>query len=349
MRQHSTHFRVLLQLAVGFSTLWTTTVSAGELEDRLLKSALQRTDVQGVEIALAKGANAREPIETGSGSLRSPIGTIRLALGGLADRDDPQAAQKVERIVRLLLSKGAKLTGHEYELYFPISYDHPRVLSLLLANGANPHDRILGYLPSELALWYGNEGLLPILRAWGAPVVPSEVRQQIRFVRAASQQDKSAMKSALAAGADVNTADPAGRYAIVRVFSMPLLEPDGYESVKFLLFDAKADVSVGELGQKATTALHKAVEMNSFRTIDQFTAAGILALLLNGGAKVSEVDYLGRTALHYAAQAGNLHAVEVLLAGGAKVSPKDKLGSRPFDLAKSGRVIETLRQHGARE
>lgn len=274
---------------------------------------------------------------------------ILLAMGELDDRDDTKAPDRVERILRLLFSKGARLTGARDELFVPLAGGHSRILKLLLENGANPHTRVYGYLPTELAIKYGQDHLLSILYGRGAAKIAPKAAAQIRFVQAASRQNLSAMLQAVSAGARVNQPDVAGKYALVQLVSLPLIEPNGYEALKWMLFEAKADVRVTETGDESTSAIHEIIKWNSFKEEDLSTTAGIVTVLIEAGSDVSAQDSMGRTPLHWAAQTGNYLAAEALLRNSAKVAARDNMKRTPLDLAKSRKVIEILLQYGARE
>lgn len=343
------HSRTVVRtLLAAFVAITSSSAFSGELEDGLLASAVERLDKRGVEIAIRRGAKLNERLKHSDAPtvLKTPV---QLVLGTLIDHEDPKAPDKAEEILRLLFAKGAKLTGDRDELFPVLAYGHGHLLTLLLDNGANPHQRIYGYLPTELAIKHNHAKLLPILYARNSPKVSAEDAAQIRFVQAASRQDKSAMQLALADGAQVNMPDVAGKLALVQLFSMPLIDPIGYEAAKWLIFDAGADAKASELGDEPTTALHRVIARNSYRPDDYPSTAAIVSLLLDRGADVSAEDFLGRTPLHYAASSGNHLAAQVLLKSNAKVSPRDKLRKTPLDLAKSRKVILLLREYGARE
>ena len=144
---------------------------------------------------------------------------------------------------------GAKLTGDRDELFAVILGGHEKLLTLLLANGANPHSRIYGYTPAELAIKYDQEKLLPQLYARGIPEVDLSTTAQIRLVQAASRQQLMWMKLAVSEGADINAYDPAGNLALIQVFTTPLREPDGYNSILWLL-ESGADPKQAEIGDR---------------------------------------------------------------------------------------------------
>lgn len=321
---------------------------AGSFEDSLLAGAAANLDQKGVELAIRRGAKVNQtlPHPDAPNVVRTPV---QFALSALIDSEKPDVAPRAERILRALFKAGAKLTGDKDELFSAISGGHERIVMLLLDQGANPHARIYGYTPAELSIKYGQQRLLPVFYARGVPKVDADTTAQIQFVHAASQQQLAEMQAALAEGAEVDAPDPAGYLAIVQIFSTPLLGQDGHDTVKWLLFEAGANVNATEFAADKSTALHNVIRQNSYRRNDHFAAAAIAEMLLRKGAAVSAVDSLGRTPLHYAAKSGNIHAIEVLIRNGAKVMARDSLRKSPLDLAESGDAISMLRAAGARE
>lgn len=340
--------QLLMSAALVTAGLLTTTTHAGPLEDGLLAGASARLDVKGVELALQRGAKPAQKIPHPDAP--TVLGTpVHFTLSALIGMNEPAVAQRAERILKILFKAGAKLTGDKDELFAAISGGHDRIVSLLLDQGANPHARIYGYTPAELAIKYNKPKLLPIFYSRGVPKVDDETTAQIQFVHAASLQKLDAMRTAVANGAKIDAPDPSGSVALVQVFSAPLMEPNGYDAVKWLLFEVGADANVTEFSDDKSTALHKVIQRNSYNRNDHFTVAAIAEMLLRKGADVSALDSLGRTPLHYAAQNGNIHAMQVLLRSGAKVMARDALRKTPLDLAKSGEAISLLREAGARE
>lgn len=61
------------------------------------------------------------------------------------------------------------------------------------------------------------------------------------------------------------------------------------------------------------------------------------------------MDSKGRTPLHFAAQADNLRAAELLIREGARIMARDEQGRTPLDYAESASMIQLLKKHGARE
>lgn len=340
--------RPFLALACLFALFAHLPAFAGQLEDSLLAGASARLDLKGVELAIRRGAKVSGPLPhpDAPNVRRTPI---QFVLSALIGADDPDAPKRAEQSLRALFKAGATLTGDFGELFSAVSGGHERIVTLLLEQGANPHTRIYGYTPAELSVKYDQQKLLPIFYARGVARVEPVAAAQIQLVQAASRQRLSAMREALAAGAQVNALDPSGSLAIVQLFSMPLLEPDGYDAVRWILSETNVDPSTSETSEDRSTALHKLIERNSYRQSDLSMTALIAEALLRKGAEVSAVDSLGRTPLHYAAQYGNVLVMRVLIQSGAKIMVRDALRKSPLDLAKSGDAIKVLREAGARE
>lgn len=330
------------------STVFTTTATAGRLEDSLLAGAAARLDTNGVEIAIRRGAKVNEalPSPYTDTVFKTPV---QLTLSALTIIEEKDNGKRAERILRTLFKAGAKLTGDKDELFSAISGGHERIVKLLLEKGANPHALIYGYTPAELSVKYGHPKLMKIFYARGVPRVDTGTIAQIQFVQAAGMQDLAEMKAALAKGAEVNSPDSAGNVAIVQIFDIPLYVRYSYDAVMWLLLESGADANAKEFSDDKSTALHNVIKRNSYKSVDRFISAEIVELLLRKGADVSAVDSLGRTPLHYAAQYGNTIAMGILIRNGAKIMARDALRKTPLDFAESGDAISMLREAGARE
>jgi len=64
---------------------------------------------------------------------------------------------------------------------------------------------------------------------------------------------------------------------------------------------------------------------------------------------VSRKDKEGKIPLHYAAKHNNINAARMFLKNGSKVMPKDNEGKTPLDYSESGKMIELLKENGAKE
>uniref|UniRef100_A0A2C9JL08 Uncharacterized protein n=1 Tax=Biomphalaria glabrata TaxID=6526 RepID=A0A2C9JL08_BIOGL len=74
----------------------------------------------------------------------------------------------------------------------------------------------------------------------------------------------------------------------------------------------------------------------------------IIKFFLNKGCKINQVDTLGNTALHEAANSGNIRALTVLLKHGANVNVQDTIGCSPLHgIFISSEIIRALLGHNA--
>ena len=134
------------------------------------------------------------------------------------------------------------------------------------------------------------------------------------LLKAVKSHDIAAMKTAIAAGADVNTKDEGGNTPLNCAIWWP-------DEVK-LLIESKADVNLHQPLSSAAT----------------WGETESLNLLLKAGANVNEKNPLGQSALWLAAFNGcQSSALSALIAAGAEVDAKDLQGMTPlFVLASNG-------------
>jgi ankyrin repeat protein len=71
--------------------------------------------------------------------------------------------------------------------------------------------------------------------------------------------------------------------------------------------------------------------------------------LLSKGANLDSVDERGDSALHIAAYYANATVIESLLRHAVNVNSTNKTGKTALKLARNPKIVEILRQHGARE
>lgn len=143
----------------------------------------------------------------------------------------------------------------------------------------------------------------------------------------------------------------------------------------------RADICIWLLEQGAPYSIVSAIACNRRRDVERFldeeprrllergphdfpalwypiigkTPLDMMELLLDRGAVIEEQDYLGTTALHWAAMVGSIDMVALLLARGAdpsRVGRKfDARGESPVDLAVAGghqAVVRLLEERGGR-
>ena len=117
--------------------------------------------------------------------------------------------------------------------------------------------------------------------------------------------------------------------------------------IEILSMLIKEDVDINEVDISNRTALHYLITVP--KTTDRLSEP--LKAVLMSGARVNIADNLLQTALHMAAQRGDILTVETLLECGADSNVRDSLGQNPLHLAAKGRkhkaVIAKLASCGA--
>jgi ankyrin repeat protein len=106
-----------------------------------------------------------------------------------------------------------------------------------------------------------------------------------------------------------------------------------------LLLDAGADV-------KAANSYGLTAVMKTANHIPE--PSSVLELLVGHGADVNARTQTGRTALAFAAERGNVEAIQVLLAAHADVNARDDRGQSALDIAANTQVADLLTAAGAK-
>lgn len=146
----------------------------------------------------------------------------------------------------------------------------------------------------------------------------------------------SEISGCLAMGADVRARDTDGITPLFWALDAPNQDPDVAAVLLAAGADVNEQVSVG--GFTATPLLAAAAGQRG---------ASVLRVLLGGGADVAfRGGPKGRTALHYAANRGDLEAVLLLLEHGAQANPEDESGETPLDAV--GEMFARSREHHGR-
>ncbi len=161
-------------------------------------------------------------------------------------------------------------------------------------------------------------GSIPIALAAGNTAVAGAVTTDAgSVVRAAQENNLTALQQALKAGVDANIADNRGRTPLI------MASYGGYEEMVQVLLDAGARPG---MVSPATgfCPLHMASMKGHVRVVQRLVAAG---------ADVNVGDKNQVTALHYAASLGYEGVVEALVAGGANLNAVDVGGNTPLILA----------------
>lgn len=145
------------------------------------------------------------------------------------------------------------------------------------------------------------------------------------LVKAIRARNVPGIDELLAAGADINEADAAGRTPLMYAIIPLVGDPD--PAIVRHLIARGANVNVHDRAQR-WTCLHFAAQ-------DQ--RAEIIRILLDVGASVEAVDAFGNTPLWRCVftTAGNADAVAILLERGSDPGGKNARGVSPLDLART--------------
>lgn len=331
---------------------------AGAAEDKALQDAALALDIEGVKVALRKGANPNASVGN-QGTALGKVATANL-LGvsnpspgqikaGFVDREIVRA--KTVEIARLLFVGGAKLGPNDKDiLYAPISKGNVDLVALLIDRGASVTADLEGYTPTELSKKYDQDAVYELLVSRGGLPVDGRSSAQLTLIEAAGNWDIERMAQALKDGARIN--DPAkNKKETALVAAVQLPAPGlGEAAAIWWLLDHGADPN--RLDGDGDLPLHRFMRVSKYmveRPDTKLLAEETLKRLLKAGAKVSGVDSTGRTPLHAAARYDNVWAAEILIKEGAKVMPRDAKVKTPLDYAESAPMIKLLKQNGATE
>ena len=153
------------------------------------------------------------------------------------------------------------------------------------------------------------------------------------LLSAVEEGDVEALKSALAAGADVNAADCDDITSLIHAAKT------GNEEILKLLIEAGADVNAADCDD--ITSLMRAAETGNEE---------ILKLLIEAGADVNAADCDDITSLMRAAETGNEEILKLLIEAGADVNVENVYGETALSVAAArGYVscVEMLKAAGA--
>jgi ankyrin repeat protein len=335
-----------------------------------LLEAAYAGDATQVAALLKAGADANAANEFGATPMgeaarRGDVVVLKLLLKAGADPESANAEGQTALMAvartgnveaaKLLLKAGAKVDarekwGGQTALIWAAAQNQPEMIKLLAAKGADVNAR-------------------SAVRDWGRRMTAEERPKDMNrgglsaLMFAARDGHIEAVRALLAAGAEVDFADPDG--------STPLLVAlmNGHWDVAKLLVDSGADVNLWDWwGQ---SPLYMAVDMNTLPTgsrielptMDRATGMDLIGLLLAKGANPNAQLKLrppyrnavndrladpaidqGATPLLRAAKAADLPAMKVLLNAGAQVDLPNIYGHTPLIVAASasrGRATPT--------
>ncbi|KRG71938.1 ankyrin repeat domain-containing protein [Pseudoxanthomonas dokdonensis] len=211
-----------------------------------------------------------------------------------------------------------------------------RLLRALIAHGVDLNHSHAGLTPLLAATrdsWHGRPDAVTTLLANGADPRVADNEGNTPLHHAARSSDPGVAALLRDAAADIDALNHEGQspLAIACIAG-------NWRLARFLLErGAKPEPAAGQPALLAAAAT------------DEDDPAGVL-LLLKHKARVATRDTRQRTALHQAAQAGNVEVVDALLAAGAEVNVADAEGRTPWlEAARAGRiaVLEKLAEANA--
>lgn len=218
-----------------------------------------KLDIAGVKTALDKGANPNWVSDTKR--KYSVIG--HLALNALFAKDERAEGKAVE-ILQMLFKAGAKLQPCDQGiLYSPVAKGWAVFTEILLKNGANPTRQIDGWTPMEIAVSHGQANIVGLLKRYGVPALENRIAAQLRFIRAAGDNNIPVMEEAIRNGAQVNATNRQGETALIKALSFPLFFTENYATIQYLLEKGADPRAQGKERYGMTTPLHCAIEESS--------------------------------------------------------------------------------------
>lgn len=339
-------------------------VNINQKDERPLSKASESGNLEIVQYLLKTGKNSQETLNDALWALcdaRPKPDTLKIAqrlleygaqvnsqAGFYNTTPLHGAAEKGPlELVKLLVSKGAKVNAVDKELSRPLAKavqaDNLEIAQFLLEHGA---DKTINHSDDEFqtAIFKARSAkMAQLLIANGANVSDRDKKGQSVLLHAvANYLDFDLLKVLLQNGADINAQDNSGTTALLWAAQHPY-ERDDKNCVQFLLENgAKANVA----NNQGETPLLVAEKLE------------VLQALLAHGADVNAQNEDGQTALMHIAQIYDPQGEKTkwLLEHGADVNIRDKKGKTALGYATanihawdSKERVEILKQYGAKK
>lgn len=273
-----------------------------------LNIAVYNNEFEILEYLLSRGANVE-----GNSKCNSPLIVS-------VDRSHNMATY-------LLIKSGAKVnyvrkSDGVTPLYIACRYGQPKVVSMLLSAGADPHLRtVTGDSPLHIAIENSNVAIVKLLLTHCPHLIDNSL---LTTVIEKGQPELTDLL--LSKGADVDYCDTALFHQVCK--------KDNISLVKILL---KWGRNPNSRGKDGNTVLHNAVSTENIP---------LIKLLLAAGTQVNIRNDEENTPLHVAIKRNNLEIVKLLVEGGANLNLSTGEGESVFDIAKVDSQCTVLKYLG---
>ena len=291
----------------------------------------------------------------------------------VSDCEDPNTFKKGVEAIKLLFNNGAKIQSSDKSiLFWPISENKPKIVEMLLKNGASAIAILEKAQPIDWAAHYGSEDVYNLLIEHGAKPLSESEKALYHFIYLAGapgQNRVHKMEKLRPQFTFIDAENFQGEAALTEAATgaaLALYDFEDYKVITYLLEKKANPNSLHLCNYVKQPALHVAVERTSRAfnkkledvksdfvrediKISKHYGKLIIEELLKGGAHISGRDEFKRTPLHIAAKYNNVIAAEILIKTGAKLMDKDKDGKSPLDYAESAEMIKLLKDVGAKE
>ena len=312
-------------------------------KDHSNRTALHHSSERGhlkvVEALLNAGAKTDEvdtdhstPLMLAAGEGHHNVVTLLIASGANVDRADKQDRTALDiasmrghlKIIESLVNVGGKsVQANSEALMFAAKEGHHSIVKHLIASGAHVNTKgEYNRTPLHNASIGGHLNVVNILLNAGANVDEIDEDHSTALMLAAHKGHHSIVSQLIANGANVDKKNGVGR--------TPLLVASEERHLEVIekLLSAGAKVNEPDEIYNSTPLL--------CAVFNRYTK--VTYLLLDYDADVTKQDDSGRTALHFAAETGQLEVVDILLNKGAKVNIADKHHRTPL-------VLSALKNH----
>ena len=312
-------------------------------KDHSNRTALHHSSERGhlkvVETLLNAGAKTDEvdkdhstPLMLAAGEGHDNVVTLLIASGANVDRADKQDRTALDiasmrghlKIIELLVNVGVKIVqANSVALMFAAKEGHHSMVKRLIASGA--HVNTKGEYNRTLlhhASMGGHLNVVNILLNAGANIDEIDEDHSTALMLAAHKGHHNIVSQLIANGANVDKKNGVGRTPLL------IASEERHLEVIEKLLSAGAKVNEPDDIYNSTPLL--------CAVFNRYTK--VTYLLLDHDADVTKQDDSGRTALHFAAETGQLEVVDILLNKGAKVNIADKHHRTPL-------VLSALKNH----